>query len=223
MSFPILLFAAGLGTRMGHLTKDKPKALIEVAGQSLLDHALALAEDAPVGPIVVNLHYKAEMIRTHVEGRNLAFSDETDLLRETGGGLRHALPLLGDGPVMTMNTDAVWDGPNPLHLIAQHWKDGMEALLLTVPRTQFLGHKGQGDFVTDSKGRLQRGPGVVYAGLQIMRTESLHDIGDDVFSLNKVWDQMISRGGVYGVNYPGKICDVGNPDSIPLAEALLDV
>ena len=64
MPRPLMLFAAGFGTRMGALTADRPKPLIEVAGRTLIDHALALAEEAGAAPVVVNLHYRGEQIGT---------------------------------------------------------------------------------------------------------------------------------------------------------------
>lgn len=221
MTTPVLLFAAGLGTRMGALTRDRPKALVPVAGCALIDHALALTTG--VGPHVVNVHYKADMLRTHLAGRDIAISDETDLLRETGGGLRHALPLLSGNPVVTMNTDAVWHGPNPVAQLRTAWRAGMEALLLLVPPAQVTGHKGKGDFAIDSAGRLTRAAAHIYTGLQMIRTETLGAIKAEVFSMNVVWDQMAARGGLYGMVYDGQWCDVGQPESIPLAEAMLHV
>ena len=109
-----MLFAAGLGTRMGALTAHRPKPLVEVAGRPLIDHALDLAREAAVPRVVANLHYRGEMIRDHLAGSPVLFSDETDRILETGGGLRQALPLLGPGPVYTLNSDAVWTGANPL-------------------------------------------------------------------------------------------------------------
>ena len=220
---PILLFAAGLGTRMGDLVKDRPKPLVEVAGKPLIDHALALTRVDGVGKRVVNIHHQAEKLRHHLKGQDIAFSDETDMLRETGGGLRHALPVLGVSPVITMNTDAIWRGPNPVSTILNAWQPHMEALLLTVPQPQVTGHLGKGDFTRDENGHLHRGRGDIYSGLQIIRTETLAQISEAVFSMNVIWDQMAARGGLYGVSYPGQWCDVGQPASIPLAEALLDV
>ncbi len=223
MSFPILLFAAGLGTRMGDMVADKPKPLIKVGGKTLIDHALDFTEIVPIRQRVVNLHYKADMIRDHLAGTDILFSDETDQLLETGGGLQNALSLLGKSPVATMNTDAVWHGPNPLETITKAWRNEMDALLLTVPRAQVSGHLGKGDFFYNEKGQLYRGPGDIYTGVQIIRTEALADITDTVFSMNIVWDQIAARGGLYGVHYDGQWCDVGQPSSIPLAEAMLHV
>lgn len=216
----ILIFAAGLGTRMGALTADRPKPLIPVAGRALIDHALNLTEGLDLVR-VVNTHYRADMILAHLQGRSIAFSHEEALL-ETGGGLRQALPLLPAGPVFTLNSDAVWSGPNPLAMLAQGWRDGMEGLLLMVPRDRAVGHPGRGDFLPDTGGRIARGPGLVYVGAQIIRPGALHDIPETAFSLNRVWDGMIARGTLYGLTYPGQWCDVGQPASIPLAEAMLE-
>ena len=125
-----MLFAAGRGTRMGSLTANRPKPLIPVAGRALIDHALDLVKEAGPACTVVNLHYRAEMLRQHLSGEDLLFSEEAELL-ETGGGLRHALPLLGTDPVFTLNSDAIWSGPNPLKLLQEHWDpDRMDGLML---------------------------------------------------------------------------------------------
>jgi len=223
--FPLMLFAAGFGTRMGSLTADRPKPLIPVAGRALIDHALDIAEAAGTGPRVVNLHYRGAQIVEHLAGRDVALSWEREAILETGGGLRAALPLLGPGPVMTLNTDAVWTGQNPLIRLAQAWDDAtMDALLLLLPAGQVRGHAGSGDFLLDPAGRLLRArdaPGAVYLGAQILRTGSLADIPDAVFSLNRVWDRMIAAGRAFGVVHQGGWCDVGRPEGILEAEAML--
>lgn len=218
----IMIFAAGRGTRMGALTETRPKPLIKVAGRALIDHALDLTKGMEPLTRVVNTHYMAALLKSHLAGQEVLFSDEPDLLLETGGGLRQALPLLGENPVFTLNSDAIWRGPNPLALLAQAWVPArMEALLLLLPPERAVGHTGTGDFRIDPAGRLIRGPGLVYSGAQIIRTETLSAVSQPVFSLNLLWDQMAARGGLYGISYPGQWCDVGRPESIPLAEALL--
>ncbi|MEB8388957.1 nucleotidyltransferase family protein [Rhodobacteraceae bacterium KMM 6894] len=222
MSTPdaIMLFAAGFGTRMGTLTADRPKPLIKVAGRALLDHALDIAKDVP--RIVVNAHYKAEQIATHLDGRNVTLSVETPDVLDTGGGLRAALPLLNSSPVYTMNTDAVWAGPNPLPLLAKVWDPSrMDALLLCLPLAQAIGHAGQGDFTLSCDGHLSRGPGVIYSGVQILRTEALQGMPEGAFSLGLVWDKLAAQGRLFGITYPGTWCDVGHPNGITLAEDML--
>lgn len=221
----LMLFAAGFGTRMGALTADRPKPLIPVAGRPLIDHALDLAGQAGIGRVVVNVHYKGDQIVRYLEGRNIAISDETACILDTGGGLRNALPLLGNGPVFTLNADAVWTGANPLTQLAQAWDPArMEALLLLLPVAQAAPPSGRSDFVLAPDGRIVRAggaAGLVYLGAQIIATDALGTIPDAVFSLNRLWDGMIAGGRAFGLVHGGGWCDVGHPGGIAQAEAML--
>ncbi len=221
MTLPVLLFGAGMGTRMGALTADRPKPLVKVAGRTLLDHALELLNGNDIGTTVINVHYRPEMIRAHLEGRDVIISDETGQLLETGGGLRKAMRLLNGSPVLTINTDAVWDGPNPISEILEAWNENMEALLLTVPKGRALGHKGTGDFNISEDKSLARGEGEIYTGLQIIRTDDLKNIAETHFSMNILWDRIAARGGLFGQTYSGRWCDVGQPSSIEIAEQMI--
>lgn len=219
----LMLFAAGFGTRMGALTADRPKPMIEVAGRPLIDHALDLAAPLGLSRVVANLHYKSEPLVKHLEGRGIAFSREEPDILETGGGLRHALPLLGKGPVFTMNSDAVWQGPNPLQMLAAAWNpEEMDALLICIPPENAIGHAGKGDFLLAEDGRIARGPGLIYGGAQIVKTDGLADIEEHAFSLNLLWNEMGRRARLFGLEYPGRWCDVGRPEGIALAETMLE-
>ena len=220
MSLPLMIFAAGKGTRMAPLTDVTPKPLIPVAGRTLLDRALDLGRAAGVGQVVVNIHHLGGQIRDHI-GAQALISDESDLLLETGGGLRKALPLLGSGPVITMNPDVIWTGPNPISALLSAWDNSMDALLMLVPIAHTHGRQGGGDFSLGPDNRLIRKGDLVYGGAQIIRPDRLAEIADQVFSLNRLWDAMLAEGRVFGLVHPGGWCDVGRPESIPLAEAML--
>ncbi len=215
----ILLFAAGLGTRMAPLTNTRPKPLVEVSGKPLLDHALAQCLGLKA---VVNVHYFAEQIHAHLAGTDVLVSDESDQLLETGGGLKRALPLLDSNPVLTMNTDAVWRGSNPVKSLQNDWRpEKMDALLLMIPTSNAVGHNGSGDFDIDSEGRLTRGSDYVYSGVQIIRTDDLATISLKAFSMWALWEGMLANETMFGVVYDGQWCDVGRPGSIPVAEDML--
>lgn len=222
MTLPLMIFAAGKGTRMAPLTDVLPKPLIEVGGRSLLDRTLDLAQAAKVERIVVNIHHLGQQIRDHI-GDQATISDESALLLETGGGLRKALPLLGAGPVITMNPDVVWTGPNPVSALLEAWNDDMHALLMLVPVGRAHGRQGGGDFTLGPDNHLIRKGDLIYGGVQIIRPDRLEEIPDGVFSLNRLWDILISEGQAYGLVHGGAWCDVGRPECIPLAEGLLGV
>ena len=223
--FPLMVFAAGFGTRMGALTQDRPKPLIPVAGLPLIDHALAVAKAAGVRRTVINTHYRATQMAEHLAGRGIAISHEAGPILETGGGLKAALPLLGDGPVAILNSDGIWTGANPLLELAAAW-DGsrMEALLLLLPLGDTRAHGPKGDFHLAPDGRISRGEGGedhVYIGAQILHPARIAATPDEVFSLNQPWNEMIAAGTAYGIAHRGGWCDVGHPEGIAAAEALL--
>lgn len=216
----LMIFAAGFGTRMGALTAERPKPLIEVADRPLIDHALDLAEGMSLTK-VVNTHYKGEMLASYLENRDIHISHEPEIL-DTGGGLRQALQILGPDPLFTLNADAVWRGPNALNLLAAAWDPvRMDALLMCVPLARAVGRKGGGDFSAAPNGQISRKGDLVYTGVQILKTDGLAHHAEAAFSLNRLWDQMIADGRAYALEYPGFWCDVGHPEGIKLAEELI--
>ncbi len=218
-----MLFAAGFGTRMGELTQNTPKPLLKVGGRTLLDRTLDLTQEIAPECTVVNAHYHHQQVADHLKGTPVKVIVEAPEILETGGGLRNALPLLGDGPVFTSNTDAVWRGPNPFQMLREAWQpDKMDALLLCLPKENAIGHTGKGDFELSESGQITRGPGLVYSGVQILKTHGLHDVSETAFSLNLLWDHIHHSGRLYGLSYPGKWCDVGSPEGITLAEDMLE-
>ncbi len=217
-----MLFAAGFGTRMRHLTKTQPKPLIKVGGRALIDHTLDHVWPLKPNVVVANAHYLPDMIADHLGGTEVQVVQETPDILDTGGGLRHALPILGPGPIITTNTDAIWTGKNPLLTLCEHWNpERMDALLMCVPVARAIGHAGSGDFTMDENGILTRGAGYVFGGAQIIKTDLLNQIEDNAFSLNVIWDLMQGAGRLFGLEHAGMWCDVGHPEGIALAENMM--
>lgn len=213
----LMIFAAGFGTRMGALTRDRPKPLIGVAGRPLIDHAIAMAQRAGIRRIVANAHYLGDMVEAHLAPLGIPVSREVSRILDTGGGLRRALPLLGPGAVMTLNPDVIWTGGNPFDELRASWSpDGMDALLLL---GEVPGRRG--DFTRLPDGQITRGGALTYLGAQIMNPAVLGEIADEAFSLNKAWDILATRGRLFGALHSGSWCDVGTPEGIAEAEDLL--
>ena len=109
-----LVFAAGLGTRLKPLTDTLPKALVPIAGQPLLYHVISKLKAAGIDDLVINVHHFADSIIDYVHsqddfGIKVSFSDERDMLRETGGGIRHARHLLEGERFLVHNVDILSD------------------------------------------------------------------------------------------------------------------
>ncbi len=230
-----MVLAAGLGTRMRPLTNDRPKALVEVGGRTLLDHVLDRFAGGGVRQAVVNVHHFADRAEAHLAARTgpppVVMSDERAQLLETGGAVVKALPLLGPAPFFTANVDSIaLDDPGlpgPLETLRAAWDDTrMDALLLLADVTRALGYAGKGDFLMDGDGRLARrgeasAAPFAYMGLQILHPRAMAGLAAEPFSLNRVWDTILSQGRLYGVRLNGFWMHVGDPEAREAAEARL--
>lgn len=216
----IMIFAAGFGTRMGALTRDLPKPMLPLGGEPMFNHAHALAKTAGLSRIVANTHYLSDRIEPHLRALGVTISNESPDILETGGGLKAALPLLGPGPVFTLNPDAAWRGPNPLEILKSAWRPSMSALLLLIPIDKAQSPRETGDFSLEH-GEIRRDGPYLYTGAQIVRTDRLHEIAARSFSLNRYWDRLAESGPLNGVVYPGQWCDIGTPEGLAAAERVL--
>ncbi len=229
-----MVLAAGLGTRMRPLTDDRPKALVEVGGRALIDHVLDRLAEAGVERAVVNVHWFADRLEGHLAARGrapeIAISDERAQLLETGGGLRQARPLLGDGPVFVANIDSIWtDGA------AKGWADElvrlwdpatMDACLLLARREGSIGFEGHGDFFLGDDHRLGFRGGAAsapfaYMGVHITRPDYADGGPDGAFSLSPLWRRSAEAGRLYGSVLDGDWMHVGDPQARDDAEARL--
>ena len=109
-----MILAAGRGERLRPLTDDCPKALVEVAGMSLLERHLVRLRAGGIRDVVINLGWRGEQILQRVGsgeryGLAVTYSPENDNILETGGGIRRALPMLGTDPFWVINADVYTD------------------------------------------------------------------------------------------------------------------
>lgn len=223
-----MVLAAGLGKRMRPLTENRPKPLVELAGRTLLDRALDHLAAAGIGRVVVNSHYLGEMVAAHLADRDgLTLSPEADLL-ETGGGVKAALPHLGDGPFLVVNSDSVWsDGATPaIERLAARWDDTeMDALLLLHPTVSCDGIHDRGDYNLEPDGRVLRRiePKIapfVFTGIQLLHPRLFDGAPDGPFSLNLLYDRAQEAERLFGLRHDGEWFHVGTPEELAATEAL---
>jgi len=230
-----MVFAAGLGTRMGALTQRTPKPLIHVGGRALLDYALERFEQAGCERIVVNSHYLGEQVQRHVEARRgpseLVLSPEPVLL-ETGGGVVQALPLLGEAPFYSANSDTIWLDhagavPALTRLAAAFDRARFDAMLMLHPLEHAVGYRGPGNFELSGDGALSRAqaPRYVFTGVQLLSPSLFTGRPLAPFSLREIYrdaerpDGSLARIG--GLVHEGDWIHVGTPEELREAEAFL--
>jgi N-acetyl-alpha-D-muramate 1-phosphate uridylyltransferase len=227
-----MVLAAGIGTRMHPLTERRPKPLVEVGGKALLDHVLDRLAETGVERAVVNVHHFAEQMVRHLAGRTrpqIVISDERGFLLGTGGGVKKALPELGDAPFFHINSDTIWiDGvkSNLVRLACAFDPAAMDALLLLAPTTGSIGYAGRGDFAMAPDGRLtRRGERhvvpFVYAGAAILAPALFAGAPDGEFPLTALFDRAAEAGRLFGLRLEGLWMHVGTPDAIASAETAI--
>ncbi len=227
-----MVLAAGLGTRMRPHNGHIPKPLVQMGGKSLIDYSLDRLADAGVERAVVNVHYLADAIESHLAGRKrpqIIISDERDSLLGTGGGIAKALPQLGGAPFFLVNSDTVWlDGvkPNFLRLAEAFDAATMDVLLLLAATAGSVGYSGRGDYAMEPDGRLRRRDEnevvpFVYAGAAILTPALFVDAPAGEFSLNLLFDRAGASGRLFGLRLEGLWMHVGTPDAVAAAEAAL--
>ncbi len=224
-----MILAAGRGERMRPLTDATPKPLIPVAGSSMLDRAMTRLVAHGVDNIVVNVHHLGERIASHLAGRARIVRE--DRLLETGGSVKNAQPLLGEGPYFILNGDGLWrDGASPmLSRLEASWDPvRMDALLLLHPIESAIGReaKDRGDYFLDADGRARhRGAApaapYLFASVSVCDARLLHDSPDGPFSLLKLWNRAEAAGRLFGLVHDGQWFHVGTPHALAEAERVL--
>lgn len=215
-----MILAAGRGERMRPLTDRLPKPLLSVAGRPLIEHHLRKLAAAGYQEVVINLAWLGEKIEASL-GRGAAFgvrirySYEPPGALETGGGILHALPLLGAEPFLVINSDIWTDCPlTPL----QQPPAGLAHLVLV----DNPAHHPQGDFrLCGDRVRANGEPRLTFAGIGVYRPELFHGCPPGSFPLASLLRAAMSRDRVSGVHYRGRWLDVGTPPRLNELERML--
>ncbi len=228
-----MIMAAGLGTRMRPLSLTRPKPLIELNGKPLIDYALQRLTALNIRPIVVNVHYLADLLEEHLiksKLPDLIIADERLELLDTGGGAKANLDTLGPGPFFILNSDTLWrdEDEENLKSLQTAWDDEkMDCLMLLAVRNNSLGYSGEGDFNLDDQGRLSRrkkeekAP-FVHTGCCLIHPRLFDSAPEGAFSLNLVWDKALLHGRLFGVALKGLWMHIGTPEALIAAEKKLN-
>lgn len=225
-----MIKAAGLATRMRPITETIPKALIDVGGKPIIDHALDRLAAVGVTRAVVNTHYLGDMLATHLAARRdieIVLSPEPELL-DSGGGIFQALPQLGD-IFYVINADVFWlDGAVPsLERLARFFDPtGMDGMLLMQRTVTAVGLDGPGDFTMDPAGQLRWRKDTeiapyFFTSIQILHRRLFDGAAGGKFSLHPYWTRAIEAGRLYGIVHDGEWYHLETPKGLADVERRL--
>ena len=221
-SFTLMILAAGYGKRMKKLTNLKPKPLLKINNKELLRHNIDFFMNLGCEKIVINTHYLHDQIKCFIEefysNRNIQLTYESSLLN-TGGGIKNALSFLGDKNFLVTNVDTLWGEKNKndvLNFIKNYQKTETCKLLLAKD-SNFSGLKKTiGDFNLEDglvKRWEENSTHLYSTGLQIINPHIFKLIKKESFSLNVLWDLLITNKNLEGKTLKSDIMHIGDINS----------
>jgi len=201
-----MVLAAGLGKRMQPLTLKTPKPLLEISNISLLERAINLLINSGVEKISINVHHLPEQIEKFIREKKFKvevnISKETDALLDTGGGILEATKHFGDNPFYVINPDTLWSDRHieeVKRLEGSYFKNKKPTLLLVNKKLSFDGSfKGDFNLSNNQISRDEKND-FIFTGLQIINRSFLTSENSKVFSMNKIWNDLIANKELYGI------------------------
>lgn len=216
-----MILAAGRGERLRPITDNLPKPLVAPGGMSLLERHLKRLAEAGVERVVINLGWQGQQIVEQIGsgqqfGLAISYSPEYDRVLETGGGIRRALPMLGDQPFWVLNGDVYCDMALP-ELTMEEQTLGHLVLVPTPP------WKSRGDFdLIDGHVREGDSPVYTFSGIACYRPALLNEQPEGRFPLAPLLFDAADRGLLTGEVYSGEWTDVGTPGRLVQLDRQLD-
>jgi MurNAc alpha-1-phosphate uridylyltransferase len=225
-----MVLAAGYGVRLRPLTEHTPKPLVPVAGRPMIEYAFDKLRAYGIENVVVNVSYLQDQLTAYaaaVKGMRIRISPEPEPL-ETGGGLKQALPLLGNEPIFTINSDILWDdaGTSALERLASHWDDrAMDMLLLAQPKAKAVGYdKGEDHLFIKPENTLgwdAAAAPYIIAGVGILHPRVLADTPEGKFSVKVLWLRALAQNRLFCLPHHGRWFQTGTIADIRTTESLL--
>ena len=203
-----MILAAGFGKRLNPLTLSSPKPLLNIGKETLLSNTINFLEQFQIKQVIINVHYLGDQIIKYIKKKNfnldITVINEKEKILDTGGGIFNALKYFNES-FLCINPDTIWN----LNYIKELKKmesdfflNRKKCNLLVVDKIKSFDKNLKGDFnlqnglITRKKDENLK---FIYTGLQIINPEAFSNIDEKVFSINKVWNQLIKSNQLFGL------------------------
>jgi len=204
-----MILAAGFGKRLNPLTINCPKPLLKIENQTLLSNTLKFLKLFGIKKVIINVHYLKNQIIDYVNKNNfdldIILIEEKEKILDTGGGILNAIKYFSGTPFLVINPDTIWN-----HFYIKELKKLEEDFflnkknqcsLLVVNKDKSFDKSFKGDFNLENNliNRKKDSLKYIYTGLQIIKPEVFDNLNSKVFSINNIWDNLISNNKLIGM------------------------
>jgi N-acetyl-alpha-D-muramate 1-phosphate uridylyltransferase len=205
-----MILAAGFGKRMHPLTLKTPKPLLKIGKETLLHNTIKFLEKFGVKEIIINVHYLREQIIEYInKGKyNLKINiiEEKNEILDTGGGILNAIQYFSNKPFIIINPDTIWNEGylKEIKLMEEIFfnENATKSILLLVDKKRSFDKCLKGDFSLKNNLVLRSNidnSNFIYTGLQIIKPEVFSNIKNKIFSINRIWDELIKKSELCGI------------------------
>ena len=201
-----LVLCAGYGKRLNPITLNKPKPLIEINQITLLENTINLINSLGIKKILINTFYLRDQIKEHIEKINLNISLEIvhdgEKILDTGGGILNLLKNSDQENFIIFNPDTIWN-ENYLQEIENmknfFFENNLKNILLIVEKSKSFDERMKGDFSVENRKLSKFGDKkYIFTGCQILNRQVFENYRINTFSINEIWEKMISKKELYG-------------------------
>ena len=205
-----MILAAGFGKRVRPLTLNYPKPLLKIGNETLLSNTIKFLSYIGINQIVINVHYLGDQIIEYINknkfNTNIHIIEEKNEILDTGGGVLNAIKYFSNEPFLIINPDTIWnyDYLNEIKLMEKIFLKNIKnkCTLLIVNKNKSSDKSLNGDFSLDNHlitRKKEETFKYIYTGLQIIKPDAFSDLNKKIFSINKIWDNLIQTNSLYGV------------------------
>jgi MurNAc alpha-1-phosphate uridylyltransferase len=204
-----MVLSAGFGKRIYPLTLQKPKPLLEISNTTLLANTLKFLASHGIEKVVINVHYLADQIIDYIDKNNfnleIIISNEKNKILDTGGGILHAIKNFSKDPFIVVNPDTIWNSNylKELDLIEKLFEvnKNIKCSILVVNKEKSFDKSFKGDFSLESNkiNKKINCLDYIYTGLQVVQPNIFLNYKENIFSMNKIWNDLIINNELYGV------------------------
>ena len=197
-----MILAAGFGKRLNPLTLNIPKPLLKIGKETLLSNTINFLVELEIKQVVINVHYLGDQIIDYVNKKkfnlNITFINEKEKILDTGGGILNALKYFNES-FYCINPDTIWNINYKNEIIkmkSNFFLNKKKCCLLVVIKLKSVDKNLKGDFNLQNN-LISRGQNenlkYIYTGLQIIDPKIFLNINKKVFSINRIWDELIQN------------------------------